>query len=296
MLVSNDLDAAQATHSGLSAPHADAGLRTRGQSNHRLRRARIDGMVQGEYRPTGATANIRVTRPVFSRSPEERRRLPVRVINYGSVASAAYIRGQFEQANHVWNAVGLQVDPGVTTNRPIPAAATNGAGQYPGSFDNPQEVAALADLVPITPDDTLTVVFARMTGSNAYATVAQRIASALGNRFFIFINIGLPLSGTTLAHELHHVIFNRFDTPVGDEFISFNTTNTANIGTARGIAVPDVRLRRRIHQLNHPTPNLDPCANNVANWYRRTRLTRHAALGSTAAADDTTGNTLVRPF
>ena len=134
---------------------------------------------------------------MFSRSPDERRRLPARVINYGSAATAAYINGQFNEANRVWNAVGLQIDRGAPTNRAVPAAATNGAGQYAGNHDNPQEVAAMADLVPITPDDTLTVVFVNMSVSNAYATVAQRLNSALGNRFFIFINLGLPLSGST---------------------------------------------------------------------------------------------------
>jgi len=296
MLVSNDLDAGQATDSGLSAPDPDAGTRNRGQSNHRLRRARLDGMVRATYQPTGAASPVRVTRPVFSRSPDERRRLPARVINYGSAATAAYMDGQFNEANRIWNAVGLQIDPGAPTNRAVPAAATNAAGQYSGSLDNPQEVAALADLVPITPDDTLTVVFVNMTGSNAYTTVARRVNSALGSRFFVFINLGLPLSGTTLGHELHHLIFNRFDTPVADQFISFNTTPTASIGTTRGIAIPDVRIRRRIQQQNNPTPNQDFCADNITNWYRRTRLTRDPPLASLAAADDTTGNTLVRPF
>ena len=59
---------------------------------------------------------------------------------------------------------------------------------------------------------------------------------------------GLAAVGSTLAHEMHHVIFNRFDDPVSDEFISFNTTPTATIGTTRGIAIPDVRIRCRIHQ------------------------------------------------
>jgi hypothetical protein len=296
MLVSNDLDVAQATNSGLSAPHPDAGNRNRGQSNHRLRRARIDGMVQGTYTPTGAASPVRVTRPVFSRSPDERRRLPVRVINYGSGATAAYMNGQFTEANRIWNAVGLQIDAGAPTKRPVPAAATNGAGQYLGSLDNPQEVAAMADLLPITPDDTLTVVFVRKFGANAYTTIHPRVNSALGNRFFIFINLGLPLTGTTLAHELYHAIFNRLDTGVDDEFISFNTTPTSSIGAGRGIAIPDVRIRRRIHQQNFPRPNQDSCAANITNWHRRTRLTRDPALGDLSAADDTTGNTLVRPF
>ena len=43
MLVTNDLDAGQATNSGLTAPHPDAGNRNRGQSNHRLRRAPSTG-------------------------------------------------------------------------------------------------------------------------------------------------------------------------------------------------------------------------------------------------------------
>lgn len=294
MLVCNDLDAAQATHSGLAVPHPDAGVRSRGQSNHRLRRARIDGMVRADYTPAGGA--VRVTRPVFSRAPDERRRLPVRVINYGSGASAAYIQGQFQQANDIWNADGLQIDAGPTVTRPVPAGALNAAGQYPGSADNAQEQAAMADLVPVTPDDTLTVVFVNLAGTNAYTTVAERTQSALGARFFIFINLGLPLSGTTLAHELHHAVFNRFDADVADQFISFNTHATADIGAARSIAVPDVRIRRRIHQADSGTPNRDFGADNIANWFRRTRLSRQPTLAGTPSADDTTGNTLMRPF
>lgn len=296
MLVTSDIDVRQATDSGLPVGHAMAGSRTRGQPNHRLRRARIDGFVRGEYRPTGAAAPLMVTRPIFSRSPEERRRIAVRVIDYGSNSTAAYIRNQFDRANRIWNAVGLQVDAQATTQRAVPAGATNAASQYTGSRDNPQEIAALADLIPVTPDDTVTAVFVDMTGANAYATVAQRNSSALGDRYFIFINNGLSLDDLTLAHELHHVLFNRFDAAVNDAFISFNTTPPTTVANGRSITLPDVRIERRIHEQNHANPNDDPCANNIVNWIRRTRLTRHAALAGTAAADDTTGNTLVRPF
>jgi len=295
MLVNTDIDANQSTHSGLPIPLADANLRSRGQSNHRLRRARIDGFVQATYQPAAGAAVV-ATRPVFSRTPDERRTLTLRVINYDTSGTQAYLNGQVSRANDLWNAVGLRIVADAMVNRVMPAAAKDASGNYPGSIDAAVEMAALADLIPITPDNTLTVVLCPLVGSNAYATIGERLRSRLGNRYFIFLGVALSLEDLTLAHELHHVLFNRFDVASPDHNHSFNTRPPSAISTARGIALPDVRLYRRVHQLNAADPNLDAAAENTVNWYRRRRLTRHPALGSTAAADDTTGNLLVGAF
>jgi outer membrane protein OmpA-like peptidoglycan-associated protein len=81
LLVTDDDDQNQATHSGLPAGLPDgATVRARNQSNHRLRRANVRSEVVVDY-PHPATAGVRVSRraPVFDRSPETRRRLPLQI-------------------------------------------------------------------------------------------------------------------------------------------------------------------------------------------------------------------------
>jgi len=297
MLVTDDTDVAQSTHSGL-ASGPDAGVRTRGQSNHRLRRAALDGSVAARYAPAGGGAAVSVTRPVFARSPESRRRLDVRVVNYDSHATAAQIAAHFGAANRRWAQTGLRIDPGATDNRALPNAAKDpdGSGRYGGSSDNDQEVAALADLIPVTPDNTLTVVFVRTSAANAYTTLFRRTRSALGERYFVFINPGLAPAGDTLGHELHHVLNNRPDT--GDDvtnidfrrFFSFNT----NASAGYGLTVPDVRVRRRIHTLHSADPNNDPSNTNSFNWMRRARTQRFPFPNALDAPDASTGNNLTR--
>ncbi|MDQ3684464.1 MAG: peptidoglycan-binding protein, partial [Acidobacteriota bacterium] len=78
MLVTDTNDQNQATHSGLPAGNPDAGVRNRGQSNHRIRRGSMFGSVEAEYTPAGrAAASARIT--VFQRSADERRRVPIQI-------------------------------------------------------------------------------------------------------------------------------------------------------------------------------------------------------------------------
>lgn len=295
MLVSDNIDAAQQTHSGFTSG-PDTGLRSRGQSNHRLRRAALDGSVSASYRTSGSTADATVTVPVFQRTPsDERRRLAVRVINYGGHATQAQIDAHFTRARARWIQAGLAIDQGAAVTRTIPAAALDGDGNYPGSIDNDEEVAALADLIPITPDDTLTAVFVRLPadGANAYATVFQRTRSVLGDRFFIFINPDVALRFETLGHEFHHVLHNRGDTPVARQFFTFNTDAPA--------LDSDPRAYRRIQTLHAADPDNDPPNDNIVNWVKRRRTARFQnAAGDLPAPldapDTTTGNTLTRTF
>jgi len=307
MLVTNDTDRNQRTHSGLAAPHADAGVRRRGQSNHRIRRGKITGFVKGEYQPACGGARLTVEMPVFKRSPDERKRLSVKVIRYTNAAqpgfhaaTANYISGQFEHANMRWNQVGLQIDAQATTDRQVPAAALNPAGLYAGSCDNAFEQAALRDLIPITTDNTLTVVFVPLSGANAYATIGQRTPIpngagpnlTLGDRFFVFVNTTLAMTDETLAHELHHVLFNRFDTNTDRHFYTFNTTAPSGFG----LALPDVRVYHRIQSRHTADPNNDPNNDNIINWFKRRRTARYPIGSGMDAATATTGNTLVRNF
>ncbi|MEN2786471.1 peptidoglycan-binding domain-containing protein [Sphingomonas qilianensis] len=300
MIVSNNTDAKQATHSGFTSG-PDAGLRQRGESNHRLRRAALDGFVETRYIPsTGAAVTERL--PVFQRAPDVRRKLAVRVVNYDGHATPADINGHFATANRRWAQAGLRIDPAKTEARNLPAAAKDAHGNYAKQVkDDAAEIAALNDLLPGSADNTLTVVFVRMPSSNAYTTLFERTATTLGDRFFVFINPGINPEGTTLAHELHHVLFNRPDLspkpPVSDlafrAFFPFNT----NPSLAYGLAVPDARVRLRIQHLHSPNPDNDPSNDNVVNWVRRRRTTRFpfpAPTNATAVADSSTGNTLTR--
>ncbi|MBO9402620.1 peptidoglycan-binding protein [Shimia sp. R9_3] len=310
MLVTDDTDAAVAVPSGLPAQPGLAEPRARGQSDHRLRRARIDGFVRTEYSPAAQPGTrLGITLPVFPRNPDERRRISVRVIRYTSATYAPVtdqrIADQFAEANRRWNAVGVQIDAQATVDRAIPAAALDGGGDYGGQANNAFEQAALRDLIPITPDNTLTVVFTSVAGSNAYATVANRAPIpnppganlTLDARFFVFIDNTLDVQDVTLGHEMHHIFFNRFDGAANDAFFAFNTNPGTAVGAARGIALPDARIYRRIQNQHSADPDNDPNNDNILNWVRRTRTARQPAqAGPGPAPDATTGNTLVGPF
>jgi outer membrane protein OmpA-like peptidoglycan-associated protein len=389
MLVTDDTDRDFPTHSGFTAPDPDAGLRNAGQSNHRTRRASIDGFIRAEYSPTGG-GTVGITLPVFNRAvqfatidstdnvpagpatltpvamsgsvngvrfsikvgssltidtgdkqevvtvtavtattfdavlakphngtvapfpitgnADERRRVSARVIRYANPAFAALISatdaeiaGQFQHVNRRWNQVRIQIDPQPTVNRILPAAAVDATGIYGGSANNPQEQAALADLIPVTPDGTLTVVFVSLSAANAYSTTFPRTpiplpaggTVTLGNRHFVFINPGLNVEGDTLAHELHHVLFNRGDDGVARQFFTFNTNPSASFG----LPLPDVRVRRRVHNFHTADPDNDPNNDNVINWANRVRTVRFPIAGDlNPAGDNTTGNLLAGDF
>ena len=81
MLVTDDDDHQQGTHSGLPAGLPDAGIvRARDQSNHRLRRASIRGSVIAQYAHPLALTSVMVEKlPVFERTPDDRRRLQLQI-------------------------------------------------------------------------------------------------------------------------------------------------------------------------------------------------------------------------
>lgn len=316
MLVIDDIDAAQRTHSGFTSG-PDAGLRRRGQRNHRLRKADMEGSVKAVYTPAGGGAAVEIILPVFERHPESRLRLPVRVINYAGHATRAQIDAHFAQANLRWSTLGLRIDPAATVNRPIPAGVLDGTGSYPGSNDSPEEVIALADLIGtapniVTPDGTVTVVFVRLNnGASAYVTTGLRRLSALGERYFVFMNPDDPPEIDSLAHEFHHLLNNRFDFPADlpgapnialRPFFTFNTNPTSSYAPA--VTVPDVRLNRRIQNRHSPDPNNDPTNDNIINWIKRRRTQRFDTTlpanlptpGANPAADATTGNNLTVSF
>lgn len=239
---------------------------------------------------------------------DERRRVQVRVVRYNNPADATYLSAtnanvddQFVHADRRWRQVGLQIDRAATQDRQIPAGALV-AGRYPFSHPNgAPEQAALADLLPITPDDTLSVVFVHLTGVNAYSAILPTVpvplpaggTATMGNRYFIFINSRLDPNDETLAHELHHVLFNRGDAATGQQFFTFNTNPPNNFG----IPLPDVRVYRRIQTLHTANPNVDANNDNTFNWHRRLQTARFPVAGDfNPAATPTTGNRFTGEF
>jgi hypothetical protein len=150
----------------------------------------------------------------------------------------------------------------------------------------------LNDVISITPDNTVTAVFVRLSGTNAYTTLNQRTAVALGGRYFMFIRTPLDLNDDTLAHELFHVLFNRGDVAVADRFFTFNT----NPPTTLANPSPDVRTYRRIQDLHSPDPDNDPANSNIVNWARRRRTDRFPIAPGTSPATSSTGNNLTEAF
>ncbi|MCH7861200.1 MAG: hypothetical protein IH998_05810 [Proteobacteria bacterium] len=127
---------------------------------------------------------------------------------------------------------------------------------------------------------------------NAYSGVTQTQEALLGGRFFIFQHVDLNADLETLAHELHHVLLNRFDSPQGLQFFTFNTFAPSG-------ALPDVRTYRRIQTLFTASPDADANNDNSFNWVRRRRTTRLPTPPDAAGidpADTTTGNTSVGNF
>ncbi len=104
MLVTNQIDKKQATDSGLVG-HAQSGLRSPGQSNHRLRRITVssthplDSSVSLSYAPSWGGAPVTQVVPVFQRSVEERRRIHFHLVNVrtgvgGGPVMGAALRGR----------------------------------------------------------------------------------------------------------------------------------------------------------------------------------------------------------
>ncbi len=253
--------------------------------------------------------NGAAARFIITGNTDERRRVRVRVVRYNNPADPTYlsatngnITDQFQHSELRWRQTGLQVDHLATQDRVVPAGALNAAGRFPFVHPNgAQEQAVLADLLPITPDNTLTVVFIHidpLAALNAYAAILPTNpvplpaggTATMDDRFFIFINTRLNPDLETLPHELHHTLFNRGDEATDIRFFTFNTSQPA-------LPVPDARKYRRIQTLHTADIDTDPNNDNTFNWQRRLR-TGNRAVGHdfNPPANASTGNRFTQEF
>jgi hypothetical protein len=94
-LVADTVDQAQATDSGLPAANPEAGSRTAGQSNHRIRKITVDDTHQldsnlvAEYSSILGGGNVKTTVPLFKRAPDERLKIKVHLVNVLTTAGGA---------------------------------------------------------------------------------------------------------------------------------------------------------------------------------------------------------------
>ena len=209
-----------------------------------------------------------------------------------------------------WCQSAVQIDRQATEDREIPAAALTAGKVTVADILGVRGRHFSTTCYPSRPrflNNTLTVVFLDLVGANALTTILDfdpvfgpLPAGTLGDRIFILMASRLDPRDITLAHELHHALYNRghLGLVIDNRFFTFNTSPPTVLAAPLGIVLPDVRIYHRMHTLhNGNDPNLDPNNDNTLNWVRRTRTGgRFPVVNDLTPATATAGNTLVTGF
>jgi outer membrane protein OmpA-like peptidoglycan-associated protein len=256
MLVTDDVDRAQATDSGLTA--GDVGLRNQGQSNHRLRCVTVDdahpldGKVEADYAPLGV--GIRpFTAPtlLFQRTPEERRRITIHLVNVRDrVGGTGVLDDAVRQARRTFQSIyaicGIFAEVDIFEIDP-PASCTGWSTRYP---TDPQAVNdpavpgftfnAANLLVPSAPQsDIINVVRARpgFNANHIYIVYVARVFSQIPTPIPPPPGPGLRLGG-------------------GEAFVD-SFTPAGSIARGFGfVGVRAVGVLADVHEATHLTTNL----------------------------------------
>ena len=142
MVVTDTIDQQQTTNSGLPTGNADAGNRNFGQSNHRTRKIivndtnKLASKVVLEYTPASGVAPLPVSVPLFNRSPEDRKKIKVHLVNIRNtvggtgILSAARKTAGIAQMRSVYAACGIFMEVDEITLDP-PASCIGWATKYP---------------------------------------------------------------------------------------------------------------------------------------------------------------------
>lgn len=230
LLVSDNQDRDQTTHSGLAAPLPDAGLlRARGQSNHRIRRGSLFGTSLVEYRPAAGMV-LRLRLPVFRRNPEERRRMPLQIFVLRVAAGGAAVIPTAAGSN-LWNRdlriiresyarIGITVStfvaPGTAAANIVTVAGDSVVLIDPPAGVNPLNVA----FAPVNDESTIGAAFPAAANT---LRIFYTGGLASGNRgeswpdanFAATPQVGASfIDGATygpytVAHEIGHVLTNK---------------------------------------------------------------------------------------
>lgn len=236
MLINDEVDNDQATHSGLPAGVPDAGVvRNRNQSNHRLRRATMRGSVVCEYtHPIAPARPMTVRLPVFERNPEARRRLPLQIfvlrVSAGgapvipTAAGSALWATDIRITRETYERIGLTVETVVAPGTPaadivtvdgdqvvlITVNALNPpAGINPANLSLADETAIGAAFPTIPGTSTVRVFFAGGLASGNRGESAPDIDfAAAADRGTCFID-SVRKTPYTMAHEVGHILTNK---------------------------------------------------------------------------------------
>lgn len=227
LLLTCDLDdVQQKTHSGLTPPLSDAGDRNRGQSNHRLKTAQMDGFVKGEYTPASGASPVSVELPVFERSPDERRRLPLqifvlRVAAGGTgvipTASGSTLRTtDVRVIKETYERIGVKLEPVVAPGTPdgdivtvdgLSVVLIDPTGVTPGNISLADE-RTLASRHPSVGGNTARLFFVGgLATGNGGEAFSDALATAPGNAMLGGTSWTIQATGPYAAsHELGHVL------------------------------------------------------------------------------------------
>jgi len=135
MLVNDADDQKQGANSGLPATFPTAGARNFDQSDHRIRRADVEGFVEAEYTPVGA-APIKVKLPVFQRNPEKRRKMSLQIFVLRVAAGGNGVidtspasglwTSELREIREIYGRLGIKVDTLVAPGTIAANIVTNG--------------------------------------------------------------------------------------------------------------------------------------------------------------------------
>jgi hypothetical protein len=133
----------------------------------------------------------------------------------GGVVTATYVQTQIDRATKAWAQACIKVVR--DGNIDFVDAPGNVLGDnmfFDGGRNSAEETTVLTAYNATAAANVLEVIFTPIQpamGANAYTTVARRTGVALGDNFFVFINVGLDEDFVTLAHEIGHALTNTLD-------------------------------------------------------------------------------------
>jgi hypothetical protein len=302
MLVTDETDAKQETNDG----HGN--MVQRNQPNHRLRKADVEGRLH--VRVMDSTNSIpdktHFSVPVFKK--HEMRKLHINVVRYSPdelFVATSLVDKHVKNAQERWAVAGLKLTYSFIYDlRPIPNLKFTGFYKI---NEVKYRMELFQDIAAITADKTLTLVFLNLENANGFAEIPALVSmnsiyrpsfdveAIAGDRSIIILDPSTRPEYGTLAHELFHILFNRWDKEVPRELIEselierqyfpFNTH-----GNYKNISDSDVRARRRIqYRLLEPK-----------NWVHIVRTTKEPIPKAVDEIDYTvgsaTGNVLVEKY
>jgi|GEM_PF-3149038 len=244
ILVSDRDDQFQSANSGLPAGDPAAGVRTAGQSNHRIRLAEIDGFTEAEYHPAGGgTIKTKIT--LFNRSaPDERRKLPLQIfilrVTPGGAGVIPTAPGsdlwnvELRQIREVYARLGIRVEtvvaPG-TQGLTVSAGGDSAVLIDPPAGINPLSVSSSSPLSGNTSDESK--LGAAFPGLPNTIRVFYTGGLASGNRGEAWTDVdfaGLPQNGACFvnrvapaynaAHEIGHILINKAVAQNGAHYVA----------------------------------------------------------------------------